>query len=99
MQTGMIDSNQLVSAEVNISSAGTAVQASTAATSLKWGVLIKALVGNSGMIYVGNVSDDVTSANGIELDSGEQIFIACGDLSDLWFDTSSSGDDARLLYG
>jgi hypothetical protein len=99
MQTGMIDTGLLVSAEVNIASGGTAVQANSgAATSLKWGVLVKAITGNSGMMYVGNVSGDVTSANGIELDGGEQIFIACSDLSDLWFD-GTTNDDVRILYG
>ena len=108
MQTGMIDSGQLTSKNVNVASTGAAIQhdgtafnaaTSAASVSLKWGVLIKALAANSGFIYVGNTGGDVTLGDGIQLDAGEQIFIACSDLGDLLFDTDNAGDDARLLYG
>jgi hypothetical protein len=99
MQQGMIDSGTLVSAEVSVSTAGTAVQIAATGKTLKWGVLFKALAGNSGMIYVGNVSNDVASTNGIELDAGEQIFIPAMDLSDIWIDASVNGEDVRVLYG
>ena len=99
MQIGMIDSGQLTSKNVCVTIATNAVQISSAATSLKWGVLIKAKIGNTGMIYIGNTGGDVTSATGIELDSGEQIFIACSDLSDIWIDSDENEDDVRVLYG
>jgi hypothetical protein len=99
MKLGMIETGKLVSANVNVTTAGTAVQAVAGGLSLTWGCLCKALNGNTGMVYVGNVAGDITALNSIELDQNEQVFIACSDLSDLWFDAATNGDDIRILYG
>ncbi len=95
----MIESNDLTSAAVVVATAGTAVQITSTHTELRHGVYVKALIGNTGMLYVGNVSGDVTSANGIELDGGEGLWIPTRDLADLWFDVGTNGDAARVLYG
>ena len=76
--------------QVDVPSAGTAVQLSATSVPIE-SVIIKALAGNSGMIYVGG--SDVDSSNGFELDAGESMAFDFNDLSEIWVDTSNSGDD------
>jgi hypothetical protein len=77
--------------QITVTTAGTAVQGPD--VDLENGVWIKALAGNSGVVYVGNDGeDDVTSANGFELSAGDAIVIQVSNLSDLWFDAAENGD-------
>lgn len=53
--------------------AGTAEPLVGSTTLVRW-VRIKALLGNNGNVFVGNDgADDVTSANGFELDAGQEV--------------------------
>ena len=79
------------SGQITVTTAGTAVQGT--ATAKYSGFFIKALSTNSGIVYVGNDgAGDVTSGNGYEMEAGDQIYIECSNLSDLWFDSATNGD-------
>ena len=62
-------------------------------------LMVKALLANSGNIYVGNDgAGDVTSANGLELDAGEVIiFNYVGDLNTIIIDSSVNGEGVSWL--
>ena len=78
------------SGQITITTAGTAVQGVD--TDGGNGFYIKALAGNTGIVYVGNDgAGDVTSANGFELSAGDVVFFE-GVLENLWFDAATDGD-------
>lgn len=52
-----------------------------------YAVVIKALQGNTGFIYVGESEDRVTS-NGFELDAGESIGYRVTNANKIWIDSS-----------
>lgn len=91
-------------APVTITTAGTRVSVSSSAiaTSL---VTVVADSLNTGKIYLGD--ETVSSSNGIELSAGQSVSIAASDvrgnsdgvlLSDLWLDSASNGNKARVFY-
>jgi hypothetical protein len=86
-----------LSGQTTVSVAGTAVQlASNQVANAP--VMIKALSTNAGLVYIGNVSGDVTSSNGMELDAGEVIVIPfVGNLNSLWVDAAQNGDKVAWL--
>jgi len=65
-----------------------AIGASQAITS---GVNVKALAGNSGLIYVGKVN--VSSADGYELSAKESVFIECDNIATVYIDAASGSSD------
>ena len=64
------------SGTTNVSSAGTRVQLSNTTNRVRW-IKVKALAGNSGMIYLG--VSDVTASNGYELSASNEIEISFTD--------------------
>ena len=79
------------SGQITVTTAGTAVVGT--ATAKYEGFYVKALAGNTGIVYVGNDgADDVTSGNGYELSPGQDIYIEAENLADLYFDSASDGD-------
>jgi len=61
-------------------------------------LIIKALAGNTGYIYVGN--SDVDSTNGYELSAGEEappIVISEGQI-DIYIDSSVNGEGVCYIY-
>lgn len=78
-----------LSGQITITTAGTAVQGPNIDGGNFW---IKALPGNTGIIYVGNVDGDVSSSNGFPLSAGEVIYCNISGLDALWFDASISGE-------
>ena len=79
------------SGQITVTTAGTAVQGT--ATAMYRGFFIRALSTNTGIVYVGNDgAGDVTSGNGYELKKGEQIYVECENLNELWFDAATNGD-------
>ena len=79
------------SGQITVTTAGTAVVGTS--TGKYAGFFIKALAGNTGIVYVGNDgADDVTSGNGYELSPGDQIYVEVGNLADLYFDAATNGD-------
>lgn len=79
------------SGQITVTTAGTAVQGT--ATAKYYGFYIRALSTNTGKVYVGNDgANDVTSSNGYELSAGDDIYIECQNLNELWFDSATNGD-------
>ena len=79
------------SGQITVTTAGTAVQGTS--TDKYYGFFIKALAGNTGIVYVGNDgAGDVTSGNGYEMSAGDQIYIECENLNELYFDAATNGD-------
>ena len=83
------------SGTTNVASAGTAVQLSNTTNRVRW-IKVKALAGNSGMIYLG--VSDVSASNGYELDSTNTIEINFAEsggtipFSTFYVDVASNGD-------
>ena len=94
--------NRVISGLITITTAGTAVQGPDAGA---WepaeqggGFLIAALNANTGVIYIGNYgAGDVASTNGHELKAGNQTFVRCSNLNEVWFDASVSGEKCTWL--
>ena len=62
-------------------------------------LMVKALLANTNNIYIGNDgSDDITSANGLELDAGDAvIFEFVGNLAHLYLDADTNGEGVAWL--
>jgi hypothetical protein len=79
------------SGQITVTTAGTAVVGTS--TAMYQGFYIRALSTNTGKVYVGNDgANDVTSGNGYELSPGEDIYIECQNLAELYFDAATNGD-------
>jgi len=79
-----------------VTTAGTAVQLGSQV--INGPVMVKALLTNTGTIYLGNVSGDVQSTNGLPLLSGEVvIFNQVGNLANIWVDSSVNGEGVSWL--
>jgi hypothetical protein len=72
-----------------VATAGTAVVGDNCPGSV---FLIKALAGNAGLIYIGNVLGDVAAANGYELSPGEEVQLVLPNLKHIFVDSASNGD-------
>jgi hypothetical protein len=56
-------------------------------------VMVKALPGNTGIMYVGNVNGAVSSSLGMPLSAGDaMIYDFVGNLNSIWVDASVSGE-------
>jgi|WetSurMetagenome_2_1015567.scaffolds.fasta_scaffold166474_4 hypothetical protein len=87
---------QQISGQITVTTAGTEVQGSNIAT--PYGVYVKALAGNTGVMYVGNNGDGtVSSSTGFQLSAGAAIHVNVANLSDLWVDSASNGDKVCWL--
>ena len=61
-------------------------------------LMVKALIANTNNIYIGNVSEDVASTNGLELASGDAVvFDFVGDLANLWIDADTNDEGVAWL--
>jgi hypothetical protein len=80
-----------LSGQITVTTAGTEVQGTDVKTPN--GVFIKALAGNTGVVYVGNDgAGAVASTTGFQLSAGDVILVQVSNLRDLWFDSASNGD-------
>lgn len=85
-----------ISGKKTVTTAGTAVALGSGA--VNGALMVKALLGNTGNIYIGNVNGDVASTNGLELDAGEVvIFEYVGDLSTIYIDSDTNGEGVTWL--
>ena len=79
----------IVNGQETVDAAGTA-QVIGASATLVSGVTVKALAGNTGIVYVGNSA--VAAANGFELSAGEAVFIETDDVANIWVDAATNDD-------
>jgi len=79
----------IVNGQETVDAAGTA-QVIGASATLVSGVTVKALAGNSGIVYVGNSAVD--STNGFELSASEAVFIETDDVANVWVDAATNDD-------
>lgn len=85
------------SGQKTITAAGTAERLSTGQV-VNGSVMVKALPANTGNIYVGNVSGDVASSNGMVLEPGDVIiFNHVGDLREIWIDSAVNSEGVAWL--
>lgn len=77
------------SGQITVTTSGTAVQGTTQAGSL---FALKAHPDNTDVVWVGNVSEDVSNANGYPLEPGEQIIVQIPNLNALWVDADVNGE-------
>ena len=95
-QDVFVDTGEQISGQVTVTTAGTAVIGTTA--DCNNGVYVRALDGNTGVIYVGNDgSNDVSSSNGYELSAGQQILCQVRNVNELYFDAATNGDKVCWL--
>lgn len=82
------------SGQATVAIAGTAVVLGTQV--INGPIVIHAPTANTGVIYVGNVNDDVSLSNGVELGPGEQLRIDyVRSLSIVYVDAATGGDKAN----
>ena len=87
--------NEVLSGQITVTTAGTAVQGDDVPG---YGFFIQALSGNTGLVYVGNDgAGDVTSANGLEMQAGDTIYVEVPNLNMLYFDAATNGDKFSYL--
>jgi hypothetical protein len=86
----------VVAGQKTVTTAGSHV-ALGSSTTLKSGVRVKALHGNTGWIYVG--PDGVTSTTGCVLDAGEEVFVEVNDLATVYIDASVNGEGVSFIGG
>ena len=82
-----------ISGQKTITAAGTAERLHTG-LAVNSAVMIKALPGNTGLVYVSNDgAGDVSSANGLPLSPGDScVFLFVGDLREIWLDAAVNGE-------
>ena len=81
------------SGQTNVTTAGTRV--SLGACTAILGVVIRAKLTKTGLIYVGD--SGVTSSNGYILDRGSAVSIGVDNLADIFIDSSVSGEGVSYL--
>ena len=86
-----------LSGKKTVTAAGTAVPLS-AGLVVNGPVMVKALAGNTGAVYIGNVAGDVDSTNGLALAAGEVVvFNQVGDLMHIWLDSAVNGEGVTWI--
>jgi len=82
--------------QIAVTTAGTAVQGPDVRYSHR--LTVRAHPSNTGSLAVGNISGDITVANGFLLLAGQDVVLTgSGNLSNLWFDVSVSAEKAVYL--
>jgi hypothetical protein len=92
--TDIIQPTTIFSGKKLVASAGTD-EVLAASQVLRSGVTVKALAGNSGIVYIG--PEGVSSSTGLELSAKESAFIECSNLSAIWIDAASSSDGVTYI--
>jgi len=75
--------------QTTVATAGTAV-ALASSQALTSGVNVKALAGNTGIVYVG--TSGVSSSNGYELSAQESVYLEVDNLADIEIDAATNGE-------
>lgn len=92
--TGIDLPSTVYNGQETVDAAGTA-QAIGSSQALVSGIRIKALAGNSGIVYVGNSSVD--STNGLELSAGEETFIEIDNIAKVYVDAAENDDGVSWI--
>lgn len=87
-----------ISGQVTVTSAGTAVQASSTLTGVRR-YFLKPDPGNTGNIYVGNNDADVSATGGVILEKTHPGFLWTGNLTMLYVDSAEDGDILCWMIG
>ena len=62
-------------------------------------LLVKALPGNTGDVYLGNVDGAVSSSTGLVLDAGEEIYFSMvHNLREIWLDVGTADDGVAFMF-
>lgn len=86
----------VVSGQAVVSTAGTAVQLGDQPVNAS--LAVRALPGNTGVVYLGNAGGDVDSSNGLALGAGEGVVLAfVSNLNQLYLDAATGGDGVSWL--
>jgi hypothetical protein len=84
------------SGQTVVTTAGTEVVLGT--ETINGPVMVKALAGNTDLVYLGNVDGAVASGTGLELAAGEVvIFNQVGDLGSILVDSAVDGEGVAWL--
>lgn len=84
----------IYSGQETVDSAGTA-QAIGSSQAILSGVTVKALSGNTGVVYVGG--SGVDSTNGFELSSGQQVFVEVDNVATVYVDAATNDDGVSWI--
>ena len=85
-----------LSGQKTVTAAGTAEK--LGAQDIFGPLMVKALDTNTGVVALGNVSEDVTVSNGLRLDAGDVIiFNYVGSLATLWLDSAVNGEGVSWI--
>lgn len=93
-QRGMRIPSIIRNGQQTVTTAGTAEALASTKTEIV-AVIIKALVGNTNNIYVGD--SDVASSNGFVLGPGDPVVLAIDDLSKVLIDADTDGEGVSWL--
>jgi hypothetical protein len=86
-----------ISGQKTVTTAGTAERLHTGLV-FNGALMVKALPANTGNMFVGNVSGDVSSANGLPLEPGDAVvFSSVADLREIWIDSAVNGEGVAWL--
>jgi hypothetical protein len=87
----------IISGQKAVTAAGTA-EVLAASRQVNGPLMVKALSANTGLVFIGQVTGDVSSANGMQLAAGEvAIFSNVGNLSEIWVDSAVNGEGVCWL--
>ncbi len=85
-----------VMAPAQVTVGTSAVQLDATGTATKFGVLVKALDGNAGTVYVG-ASGAVTTGTGYELGAGESVFLPVNNTNLIWALSSQASQKVSIV--
>jgi hypothetical protein len=92
VSTSEVAPTTVINGKTTVTTAGTNVQLTT--NSCK-SIVIKALVANTGSIFVGNAT--VSSANGFVLASGDTVALDINNTNVVYIDSSVNGEGVSFL--
>ena len=78
-----------------VTTSGTEVQLTATSTTCS-SLLVKALAGNTGKIYVGGNSS-VTTSNGFELSKGDSVGLDVDNVQDVYIDAQTNGEGVSWI--
>lgn len=85
-----------LSGQISVTTAGSAI--ALGSQQVNAALMVKALTGNTGLVYIGNASGDVSSSNGMPLAAGDvAVFDLVGNLASIMVDSAVNGEGVAWL--